>query len=559
MASKYEVVMSVKTPAAGRGAPGAAGAAGGGVTAPGRIPSQTQPGTGQPAIISASNTLKQFTVFKQMNDNLKQMSQFQKQFNAQMKKDFGQLHTELRSGNVGGAARAAAGIAGTTSGAAMQGALAAVPIAGAITGILGFISNEIFKIGNAYIQTASKQAATAGIAGFQGEGRGMMGPSEYGEYIKELRMTSGKENVETFKGEESTTEVYRRQFGISGGEMGRTMGLMNLSTQNRGGESFTKIMNQILEQGQELQAPKIMQDLTQQMQSWSEQGIKVSNVEEFARNMITMNKYNFTGNAQTAVKIQQGLNQQIDAVHRGQKPSGAFGYRMYQEAANPEFIRSQSKVLETMGISAEDLKDLTPQKRMMYGQLLASNPQTSSKLQEKYFEDIAQQTLGNGDKYKGKAGTAWTELYSRLKGTQGYEGTTPEEARMMFGGAMQKRGIIMPEGTEKQETIPEWKKKVGGRLAEPEYAKGIEISREVRSLNQASRAAADAVVKFEESLSKMVEVGAKPAAEGIEMFTKAMGKMTDYALEKAKDLEGATQHKGGVGGYFKDKMKDLLF
>jgi hypothetical protein len=380
----------------------------------------------------------------QTHDNRQQLS-YMKNLNTsiqQLIKSNQQL-TKALSGSTGGmlgGGRRGGGTSGGGGSAGIGRVGASLPVIGAAFALTGFAIQKISQIGNAYIDLASQQKGTVGLAGGMRTGRGMYLSGEMGAGMKSYAQKTGRfqkpqyekkwykdkksgkwKSYQDFKYSQSQQSALDigAIYGLSAQE---TMGYAG--TFERAGANMQNVSGYAMGSGIQSELPTLLSGMAGVMEDAIKSGVDASEMSKtMGKNLVELTKATTTNNADAALNIMksfQGTKKDVGA--------GKFGSIQGLYAAD-----ASRKML---------MEKLTGEKRGNYINKLEKEGYISSQQKKKLFglkkgasfSDV-QKTIGTGAAFvleKRQARRADTsEMQKRvINNLKKQYGSTPEGMQM---------------------------------------------------------------------------------------------------------------------------------
>jgi len=208
------------------------------------------------------------------------------------------------------------------------GASTIIPGLGLALGIAGFAIHQMMRVGKAHLAKAQEQIMTAGIAGTRTGMESYFSAAQAGEFVKARRMAAG-----TYKspgGDQRMTALYAKRFGLSGADVGKQLGIMDLMTGGYGGKNFARIIETAHQKGIQTEMPLMINMITDSLEQAVEAGVNASNLATDLAGEISRNAaYSPNASIRPIIAMTRNLMQLQQQVSRGQY-SGVSNWRMFE-------------------------------------------------------------------------------------------------------------------------------------------------------------------------------------------------------------------------------------
>jgi len=214
-----------------------------------------------------------------------------------------------RSSGRGGGGGGGGGGSGLTN-QGLGGIGSSIPFAGAIIAGIGYAVSKINQIGNAYIELASQQIGTAGVAGFRRGRRGMYLQTDVGGMEKAHRMSAGRFGSRTARSVSERAMQVGTIFGMGASEIGGISG-----TFARGGGNFARTVETAAGGGIETEMPLLLQGMASVLEEAVTNGVNSSSLADDLGDQIVSltraSQTNSVGMAMGIVRNRRGVQQQV--------------------------------------------------------------------------------------------------------------------------------------------------------------------------------------------------------------------------------------------------------
>ena len=407
--------------------------------------------------------------------------------------------------------------------------------AGGALGALGFILDKTLEIGQKNIQKRMEQIETMGVTGLlTSTVSSLMTISQSAEYLKARAMVRGTEleTGEKMYRRQTAAQLYGAKYGVGAGEVGKTVGLLDVfGERGKGEETFAKIADILSEGGIQTQLPIVIREMTGAMEEAFREGLDSSEFATgFADQIANMTMLNL-GRTQSAIAtVKKEMNIQ-KAVEKGEFGSYA-AYQMYKAGESMLGRKDIQEMLVQQGLLAEgeDATKVTAYRKRAFVQRISA---IAPEEQRKVF------------------GRKMVEQFGQI-------GKTPQERLANFLNMMQdlkieERGIsaqnIYEEATgkttRKGEALTGKQESAMKNMAiTTDYTQVLSVRNQLDAamLSEAANRIGDTTVRINTSLIKMAEtLGGKsiPAIDTLNMVIDGAG----MAINKFKGLLGIGEEK----------------
>lgn len=454
-----------------------------------------------------------------------------------------------RAGGGGGGGRQIGGSAGSMFSSAIT-AGSRIQIFGAVVGAVlsaaRYAWERVSEIGNAYIQTATQQLMTEGLAGFQRRGRGIYMAGEYGQGVHQRILAGGR-----FNGNASLSGAalrYGQVFGISAGEVGRMLGTFDIISGGRGNENFARAVAYARRGGIETELPILLNAIQDTLQEAVRAGVSDSSLAtDMAQEIGMVMKTNPTSSVQAAIATQRNLQQVQTQVGRGRLSSLEEWemYRATESYVNEQLADPQNSELIRAAVGSGILSQTQLENVRAGGGLPVeardalvrfAAQRMPAAVRRRFLANIMETYGGEGDETERAQRAMWFLAGNMPSLMEGSPAQTIQALLAAVRANNQPEFNLPPEEAAVEAAAQETLTPKGTTAA------GIvdtQISQENLLLGAAGQAAGNAVLNFNrnmlEAAGNLTKI-AVPAINGMSRAMDTLGRSVVWATEKLEAL-----------------------
>jgi hypothetical protein len=431
---------------------------------------------------------------------------------------------------------------GGGAGGGIGGIGASVPIVGAFVGALGYITQQVMRVGRANIEKRMEQMSTAGITGgvLRDSLSQTMSIAQSGQYLRERAISAGRyAQGRPWQYQEGPTAamLYGSTFGQAPQEVARTVGLLDVSTGGQGERAFERIADQLVSGGVETEMPAVIGAITDVMEEAVREGVNNSDMaSDMAKEVSLLTAGASNRQARAALQTIQNMMTVQKSVAGGEFSSVAQ-YRMYRSAEKMLSRKGVQEKLIQSGYFTEqtDFENLDYTQKRVAVQYLSQ--QRAGDVREQYVRDIVQSLGGEGEKEERM------RRFHVLAQDLGLSKDV-EESRRLFtmaeGGGTQQpvEGAAMGEFRQRG-------------ITDASQAQAMQNRLDALVLSQ--DAAGEAYVEINNSLIALAETAGPKANATLSEFNTLIGEMTETMGESIVSMGNLikdVREKGVAEGLF---------